>query len=89
MAEELDPSVEQPEIHLGPPVPKTVSLAWLFHNVPWRFWVVSVSALVAVFVAGIEVAQISWVRELVWRNEPKIVSTKAPSISDGEKPKPG
>lgn len=91
MTEETDQSVEPSEASLGPLVPRlgTVSLAWLFHNVPWKFWTVAVGAFVAVFLLGIGAAQIGWVRDLVWRNELKSVSTKSPSISDGEKPKPG
>lgn len=89
MAEELDPSLDQPESRLGPPVPETVSLAWLFHNVPWRFWVVCFSALVAVFIAGIEVAQIGWVRDLVWKNEPRIISAKSPVPAEPERSKGG
>lgn len=91
MAEEveIDQPVEESEVSLGPPVPATVTLAWLFHNVPWKFWTAAVSALIAAFLLGIAAAQIGWVRDLVWRNELKSVSTKAPSISDGEKPKPG
>jgi hypothetical protein len=47
-------------------LPEKVTLHWLFHNVPYRFWVWLTSLLIASFLSGVAVtAKISWIQELV------------------------
>jgi hypothetical protein len=46
------------------PRPAEVTLAWLFHNVSWKFWSSMAGLLLTLFVAGIYVGQVGWVRQL-------------------------
>ncbi len=44
--------------------PKKITLFWLIKNVPITFWFWLVGLLIAAFLAGIRIAQVSWVKEL-------------------------
>lgn len=46
-------------------LPDNVSLAWLWHNVPVKFWFWFISLLVATFLLGVSFGQINWVQELI------------------------
>lgn len=44
--------------------PEKITLFWLIKNVPIKFWFWLVGLLLAAFVVGIKVAQVSWVKVL-------------------------
>ena len=42
-----------------------VSLGWLLKNLPLEYWLWFITLLVAVFLLGIILGQIQWVRDLI------------------------
>ena len=47
------------------PAPEKVTLKWLFHNVPYTFWMMAAGALFAVFAFGVKAASWSFVQEIL------------------------
>lgn len=59
--------VSHPQVNKGDndlAYPKKITLFWLVKNVPIKFWLWLVGLLLAVFVTGITVGQVDWVKEL-------------------------
>lgn len=59
--------------------PQHVTLAWLWHHVPWSVWASLVAAFAAVFLAGTGVGHSEWYDRLV---SPHTSKTNAPSSTD-------
>lgn len=54
-----------PQESAGLEYPHKVTLSWIWKHVPVRFWIWLVSLLIAAFLIGVTVGQISWIQDLI------------------------
>lgn len=54
-----------PQKSAGLEYPHKVTLSWIWKHVPVRFWIWLVSLLIAAFLIGVTVGQISWIQDLI------------------------
>lgn len=54
-----------PQESAGLEYPHKVTLSWIWKHVPVSFWIWLVSLLIAAFLIGVTVGQISWIQDLI------------------------
>ena len=65
-------------------LPEKVTLAWLWQNVPIKFWGWLIGLLIAAFSFGISIGQIQWVQELLGVKHKQAASQQIVNNSKGD-----
>lgn len=76
---EVQKSMEKNK-HIGLPEFEKVTLLWLVHHLPLKLWISALGIITVAFVAGVQIGQLSVVREFLGKSSPPQTTTIEPSV---------